>query len=57
MRVQAGDESGKDTKLRWSIAVSVGAFIGGCIAVVVVLVVLFSVLGAQEWIPPIPDTV
>jgi len=57
VRVQAGDESGKDTKLRWSIAVSVGAFIGGCIAVVVVLVVLFSVLGAQEWIPPIPDTV
>jgi len=51
---EAGDEARQETKLRWSMAVSVASFIAGCATLLIVLVVLFTTLGAQDWIPPLP---
>jgi len=54
---EAGDEARQETKLRWSMAVSVASFIAGCATLLIVLVVLFTTLGAQDWIPPLPRPV
>lgn len=46
---KAGRYEEKRSKLRCSIGWSVGAFLAGCVTMIIVLIVLFTAVGAQNW--------